>query len=184
MQVAHHISLESSWWGLQLCFRLHFNQRSSQKFMGLQSHESPNFENSRTPKLGISRQNDIWVQAMWPCIENTIRGKVVASPNSGYGEFYESMYACDLSVHQKCSNYTLTNLLFGLCRSVWIIDPPIIHLSPHPGAPTRPSTPKMLWVREHTLALFPCIISPLDLQFTLSRSFGCVMLSKCMVWCT
>jgi uncharacterized protein YehS (DUF1456 family) len=23
---------------------------------------------------------------------------------------------------QKCSNYALTNLLFGLCRFVWIID--------------------------------------------------------------
>jgi hypothetical protein len=23
--------------------------------------------------------------------------------------------------HQKCSNYALTNLLFGLCRSMWVI---------------------------------------------------------------
>ncbi len=35
----------------------------------------------------------------------------------------ESMYVRGLSVHQKCSNYALTDLLFGLCRSIWIIDP-------------------------------------------------------------
>ncbi len=46
--------------------------------MGLQSCESPNFENFGTPNLGVSRQNDIWVLVPWPCIENTIRGKVVA----------------------------------------------------------------------------------------------------------
>ncbi len=38
------------------------------------------------------------------------------SPNRG--ESYESMYARGLFVHQKCSNYTLTNLLFGLCKSM------------------------------------------------------------------
>jgi hypothetical protein len=25
-------------------------------------------------------------------------------------------------MHQRCSNYTLTNLLFGLCKSVWVSD--------------------------------------------------------------
>jgi hypothetical protein len=38
-------------------------------------------------------------------------------PNPGHGEFCESMYACGLSMHQKCSNYALTNL-FGLCRFI------------------------------------------------------------------
>jgi hypothetical protein len=47
------------------------------KIMGI-----PIFENFRTPNLGIPGQNDIWVQALWPGIENTIRGKVVASPKS------------------------------------------------------------------------------------------------------
>jgi hypothetical protein len=35
-----------------------------------------------------------------------------------YDESYESVYVCGLSVHQKCSNYVLTNLLFGLYRSM------------------------------------------------------------------
>jgi len=33
-------------------------------------------------QLGVPGQNDIWVLAVWTCIENTIKGKVVASPKS------------------------------------------------------------------------------------------------------
>ncbi len=68
--------------------------------------------------LGVPRQNDIWVLALWPGTKITIRGKVVASPSSGHGESCESMFAHGSSVHQKCSNYALTNLLFGLCTSM------------------------------------------------------------------
>jgi len=32
--------------------------------------------------LGLPGQNDIWVLILWPDIEYTIRGKVVASPKS------------------------------------------------------------------------------------------------------
>jgi len=83
MQVACHIYLESCQWGLKLCFRPHLNPKSSQEVMGLQSGESPNFRNFGIPKLGVPRQNDIWVQTPWPCINNTIKGKVVASPKFG-----------------------------------------------------------------------------------------------------
>jgi len=44
-----NIPLKSSRWGIQLCFRPHFNQRSANKVMGLQSHGSPNFGNFQTP---------------------------------------------------------------------------------------------------------------------------------------
>jgi hypothetical protein len=89
--------------------------------MCLQSCRSPNFENFNS-NLKVLRQNDIWVQALWPSIEKTIRGKVVAPPNPNHGESYEVVFARGSSVHQKNSNFALTNLLFGLCRSVWIID--------------------------------------------------------------
>jgi hypothetical protein len=49
----------------------------------------------------------------------------------GHGELCEFVYAYGLFVHQKWSNYALTNLLFGLCRSIWIIDPLIISHSPY-----------------------------------------------------
>ncbi len=60
VQVACHISLESSRRRLQLFFILHLNRRSTQKIMGLQSCKSPNFKNFRTPNLGVLGQNDIW----------------------------------------------------------------------------------------------------------------------------
>jgi hypothetical protein len=34
------------------------------------------------------------------------------------GESYDSVYARGESIHQNCSNHALTNLLFGLCRSM------------------------------------------------------------------
>ncbi len=49
VQVTCHILLESSWWGLELCFRPHLNRRSTHKVMGPQSHKSPNFGNFKTP---------------------------------------------------------------------------------------------------------------------------------------
>jgi hypothetical protein len=80
-------------------------------------HESQ-FREFWDSNLGDLGQNDIWVLAPWPNTKNTIRGKVVASSSLSHGESYESMFARDLSVHQKYSNYALTNLLFGLCMSV------------------------------------------------------------------
>jgi len=46
------------------------------------------------------------------------KGKVVTCPSTGCGEFCEFVCARGSFVHQKCSNYALTNLLFGLCKSM------------------------------------------------------------------
>jgi hypothetical protein len=75
-------------------------------------------------------------------------------------------------MHQKCSNYILTNLLFGLCRSVWIIDSLDIHPSPHPGASTCPSTLEMLWAKEHTSTLYPSIVFIFRLVVESIKKFG------------
>jgi hypothetical protein len=82
----------------------------------------------------------------------------------------EFVCARDLSVHQKCSNYALTNL-FGLCRFVWIIDPLITHPSPHPRAPACPSTPKVMQAREH-IPLLLSMLSPSDSHLSFTRSLG------------
>ncbi len=167
--MACHISLESSQHGLQLFFRHHLNRRSTQKVMGIQSCGSANFKNFGTPNLGLPGQNDIWVLAMWPSIDNTIRGKVMGSPSSSCGESCESMFARGSSVHQKCSNYTLTNLLFSLCMSMWAID--LIVILPKPS-----STPLYLQsVASHGTCpnsqSFRCF-HPLDSQLSPLRSFG------------
>jgi hypothetical protein len=49
MQAMCDILLESSRWGLQLCYRPHCNRRSAQEVMRLQSPESPNCCNFGTP---------------------------------------------------------------------------------------------------------------------------------------
>jgi hypothetical protein len=49
VQATCEIPLKSSWRGLQLCFRPHCNQRSSQKVMCPQSHGSPSCCNFGTP---------------------------------------------------------------------------------------------------------------------------------------
>jgi hypothetical protein len=54
-----------------------------------------------------------------------------------------------------CSNYALTNLSFGLCRSMWIIDLLINLSSPHLGAPARPSTLEVLRAKECAPTPFP-----------------------------
>jgi hypothetical protein len=158
--------------GLQLCIKPHFNQRFAQNFMGFQSHKNPNFRNFGTPNLRVLRQNDIWMQAMWPSTDNTIRGKWWLSPSPGHGESCESVFARGSFMHQKRSNYSLTNLLFGLCMSVWIIDPLVTHLSPHPRAPTRPFTPEVLQIREHTSTPYPSVFFTLGSRLNLSRSLG------------
>jgi hypothetical protein len=163
VQVACHISLEICQRGLQLCFKSHLNQRFEQKVMGLQNCENLNFKNFETPKLGVSGQNDFWVLALWLSTENTIRGRWWLPPSLSHDESCESMFARGLSVHEKCFNYTLTNLLFGLCKFMWIIDLLITHHNPHPRAPTRPSTLEVLWVRKCTPTPCPFIVFTLDL---------------------
>ncbi len=54
----------------------------------------------------------------WPSTKNSIRRRWWLPPSLSHGESCESMFARGSSVHQKCSNYALTNLLFGLCKSV------------------------------------------------------------------
>jgi len=53
-------------------------------------------------------------------------------PNPSRGESCESMFAHGLSMHQKCFNYALINLLFGMCKSMWTNELLVAHLSPIP----------------------------------------------------
>ncbi len=65
--------------------------------------------------LKVVRASILEISRSWPNTKNTIRGRWWLPPSPGRGESYESVYAYGLSVHQKCYNYVLTNLLFGLC---------------------------------------------------------------------
>ncbi len=96
----------------------------------------------------------------------------MASPKSGHDESYESMFACGSSVHRKCSNFALTNLLFGLYKSMWVIHFLVNLLNPHPRAPTRPSTHVMLWAREHAPTPFPSTIVTFGLAVESIKELG------------
>jgi hypothetical protein len=76
----------------------------------------------------------------------------------GRGEYCESIFAHGSSMHQKCSNYALINLLFGLCKFMQVIDLLVNHPSPEPRAPTCPSTPEMLQPKERTPISFTFVV--------------------------
>jgi len=53
-----------------------------------------------------------------------------------------------------------------------MIDPFVIRPSPHLGAPTRSSTPKVLPVKERAPTPYPSIIFTLDSYLNLSKGLG------------
>jgi len=152
-----YILLKSSQQSLQLCFKPQLNRRFIKKsyepsksrvfsILGLSTWES------RDKMTFGCKSHDQY-------IKNTIRGKWWLPPNLGRIESCEFMYAYGSFVHQKCSNYALINLLFSLCIFVWIIDPLVTHPNPHLGTLTRPFTPEVLWVENHTLTSSSFVIS-------------------------
>jgi hypothetical protein len=136
----------------------------AQDVMAFQSWGSLNFGNFEIFNLGVLGWNDIWMQPPWLITENIIRRKVVASLK--FGSWWVLwVHVCPWLVRApKVLQLALTNLLFDLCMSVWIIDPLVTCLSPHPESPTCPSTPEMLRVRE-------CTLIPSSVVFTFRLAF-------------
>jgi hypothetical protein len=95
--------------------------------------------------------------------------------SSGRGEFYEFVCAYVSSMHQKCSNYALINMLFSLCKSIWIINTLVTCPSPHPKVIACPSSPKVLRVREHIPTPSSSIIFTFRLAFESYEEFGGVL---------
>jgi hypothetical protein len=95
VEVTCHIPLKIFWWRLQFFFGLHFNWKSSQEVMGLQSCGSPNFRNFETPNLRVLRQNDIWMQAPWLIT----RAGSQFSVNITYPSFIRSMFLLAWYIH-------------------------------------------------------------------------------------
>jgi hypothetical protein len=83
VQATCDIPLESSWWGLKLCFRPCHDRRSAQEVMRSQSRESLGWWNFGTPTWESWDKMAIWMWSPWSGAEYTIWGKVVVSPESG-----------------------------------------------------------------------------------------------------
>jgi hypothetical protein len=145
--------------------------------MGLQSHKSLNLRNFEIPTW---ESQDKMTFGCWPCnqAQKILYGGWWWLPQSpSCGESCESMFACGSSVQQKCSNYALTNMLFGFCTSMWIIDLLVTLLYPHPRAVTHPSTPKVLQAKECAPIPCPFIISTLWIHnWVHQKSWGCIIM--------
>jgi hypothetical protein len=140
----------------------------------------------RVPILGISglplgNLGTKWHLDVGPMAKHKVyyKGEDGAFPPSpGHGESCKFMFACDSYVHLKCSNYALTNLLFGLCRFMWVIELLVNLPSPHPRAPTHPSTLEVMWTREHAPTPSPSVVFTFGLVVSPSISLGvCQILS-------
>jgi hypothetical protein len=119
--------------------------------MGFENHKSHNSGNFKTPNLGVPGQNDIWVLGLWLGIENTVRGKVVASPKFG---LWWVLWVHAPKVFQLRTNQLIIWFV-QVCVNSWLA---CQFLSPHLGAPTRPSTPEVLRTRECAPTLSPSIV--------------------------
>ncbi len=93
------------------------------------------------------------------------KGKVVASPKSRPW-WILWIHVCSWFVH------ALTNLLFRLCRFMWVIELLINLPSPHLRAIACPSTPEVLWAKERIPTPYFSIVFTLDSRLNLSRSSG------------
>jgi hypothetical protein len=104
-------------------------------------------------------------------------------PSLGHDESYESVFAHGSSVHQKCSNYTLTNLLFGLCRSVWVIDLLVTLPNPISKFWHAPLPPKCCEPRNMPQLLILLLFSPFGFALESIKEFGGVSNTLIGVFC-
>jgi hypothetical protein len=118
MQVACHIPLESSRWGLQLYFRPHLN-RSLQK--NLWASKVTKISISRFLGLQLRSPGTKWHLGVGPMAKHK---EYYKGEGGGFPQVWAvvSLESLCLPVDKKCSNYALTNLLFSLCRFMWVID--------------------------------------------------------------
>ncbi len=152
-------------------------QTSSQSEVCTQSYAPPKLWKSQLwefwdSQLGVPTQNDIWVLVLWLGTKYIIRGKVVASPKSEPW-WILWVHVCPwLVIAPKCCNYTLTNALFGFCRSVWVSEMFVNLPSPILELQHTPLPPKCCESRSAPQLLLLPMSSPLDSQLNPSRSLG------------
>ncbi len=143
-------------------------QTSSQSEVCTQSYGPPKLRESqhwefRDSHLGVPGQNDIWVLVPLLSIEYTTGGKVVAPPK--FGSWWVLwVCGCLWLVHApKCFNYALTNLLFSLCRSMWVSELLFNLPNPIPELQHAPLPPKCYEPGSAPQLFLLSLCSPLDL---------------------
>ncbi len=133
MQVVCDITLESSWQGLISIGGVHIKLWAPKV--------------ARVPTLEISRLPLGSPETKWHLGASPMARHIVYYKGEG-GGFPQVRPVVSLVspcfswfVHApKFPNYALTNLLFSLCKFVWVIELLVNLPSPHPGALAHPST--------------------------------------------
>jgi hypothetical protein len=116
VQVECNTPSESSWGELEVCLRPHSNQRFELGVMSSQSLESPNQDSFRTPLWESQDKKAIWMQVPWRGVENTIWGKVVASPESGPWWVLWVQSCPWLVLAPRCSKMWTNHFVVGLMQ--------------------------------------------------------------------
>jgi hypothetical protein len=159
VQVACDTPLESSWRGLQLCFRPHLNLRSAHKVMGLQSRRSP--ETKCHLNVSLVERHIVYYKGkgggfpqVWAMVSlmSTSCPWLVLTPK----------------VLQLCANH----FVLVLCRSVWVVEACQFFLvsSWSSNTPLYPS--KVLRTREHAPTLYYSIVFYLGFTFESLKKLG------------
>jgi len=115
VQIECDTLLESSWGELQVRFRPHPNPRYEPGVTSSQRFGSPNRE-FQDSSLRISRRKAIWMWVRRSNAQNTIWGKVVASPESGLWWIKWVRVARGLSQHQECFRRWTNQFVVGLLQ--------------------------------------------------------------------
>ncbi len=129
---------------------------------------------TRSPKVGVA----LGVWRFTPSHFPTLPGIFDVTPGLSLGPHPYNPFALVVSpkLGLRHSNFTLTNLLFDLCKSAWIIDPLVARPSLIPKLQHTPLPPKCYKLRSVPQLLFP-LSSPFDSQLSPSKSLGVCHLS-------
>ncbi len=144
-----HILLESSWQGLQLCFRPHFNQRFAHKVMGPKVTVIPISENLGLP---FESPKTKWHLGVSPVAKHIIYYK---GEGDGFPQDWAvvSLVSSCLPMVRSCTKVPQLHINQLV---VWFVQ---VHannelfiklLSPHLEAPTHPSTLEVLRIKKCT----------------------------------
>jgi hypothetical protein len=82
---------------------------------------------------------------------------------------------------KKCIDYALTNLLFGLCRFMWIIEPLVARPNPISELQHAVLPPKCYEPKNVPQLFLLLLSSPFDLQLNPSKNLG-VHHNECKRW--
>jgi hypothetical protein len=150
VKVTCNMPLESSWQGIQIWSKPHFNQRSAHKVTRLQSCKSPNVGKFGTPETknhldaGFAERCRVYYKGEGGGFPQVWVVVSLVSPNCSWFVLAPKML-------QLCTNH----FVIVLCRSMWVSEACQIFLVPSRSSNTPFYASKVLRVRERAPNSWP-----------------------------